>query len=236
MGDMFFPTSDHCFLSRPEWLPIIRDGGRHLVHPADTLESTIAIMDGFFENLARVPAVLKFGYGLREANMAGIPVELAKVAALANLAADNHRQFTEWHNRFDLLQYGPEEVPSEDPNSLYDTVLSFQTPWAGSMYMAYWASMLIIEETLIQCHWHGSESFEESKKENLKSILRSIETVGKGVLGPYRLGYSLRIAYEFASAEVQHWLRGLLDLYSRSYAATNSASYPAPRLDQSGYT
>lgn len=233
MSDMFFPTSDHCFLARPEWRAVVRDGGRRLIHPPDMETTTIGITDRFFDNLADVPAVLKWGYKLREANMLGIPVEPEKVATLMGVAAGHHARFGQWYQEFQTLPVMPAEVPSEDEESLYASVLSFETPWAGSMHMAYWASMLILEETLVQCQW--PVGLEESKRELVKNILRSVEHVGKGTMGPYRLGYSLRIAYEFASAEAQHWVRNRLDSYSRRYAATNKADYPSPRIDQRGY-
>lgn len=233
MSDMFFPTSDGCFLARPEWRAVLRDGGRHLVHGPDVEDRIIDISDRFFDNLADVPAVLRWGYMLREANTSGVVVEPARLVALAGLASNNHSRFSQWYEDFQTLPVIPEEVLSEDPESIYASVLSYKTPWAGSMHMAYWASMLILEETLIQCRW--PVSFEDSQRELVKNILRSVECVGKGTMGPYRLGYSLRIAYEFASADAQVWIRSLLDQYSRKYAATDKATYPTPRIDQRGY-
>lgn len=100
------------------------------------------------------------------------------------------------------------------------------------MFMAYWASMLILQELLLQCQW--PHDFENSQKELVQNILRSVESVGKGPLGPYRLGYSLRIAYELASIDMQLWIRSLLDRFSKTYAATDKATYPDPKNDENG--
>ncbi|CAM1505403.1 Fc.00g110400.m01.CDS01 [Cosmosporella sp. VM-42] len=238
MSDMFYPREDDCFLSRPQWKRVMHDGGRHLIHPPDVPDDTIRMVDGFFDNLADIPEVLKWGYRLREANKAGIPVEPARASALAHLAAENHARFTKWYD--DEFTQGqllvlPTEIPSANPTaSLYATVLDHPQPWTGSMHLAYWASMLILQETLTQCAW--PENFDESQRDFVQNILRSVETVGRGTMGPYRVGYSLRIAYEFASADAQEWIRGLLDGYSKSYAAMDKSLYPTTRLDEEGYT
>ena len=213
----------------------MHDRGRHLIHPSDVPDDTISMVDGFFDNLADIPDVLKWGYQLREANKAGFPVEPTRVSALVHRAAENHARFAKWYDEeFIQLSTLPTEIPSANPAaSLYATVLDHPHPWTGSMHLAYWASMLILQETLKQCAW--PENFDESQHNFVQNILRSVETVGRGTMGPYRVGYSLRIAYEFASADAQEWIRGLLDGYSKSYAAMDKSLYPTPRLDEDGY-
>lgn len=75
MSHLFHPTSDHSFLSRPEWKPIIRDRGRHLIHPPEVLNSTIEVMDDFFERLAELPEVLWWGYPIRQAHLSRMKVD-----------------------------------------------------------------------------------------------------------------------------------------------------------------
>ncbi|KAG8416508.1 hypothetical protein J3458_007091 [Metarhizium acridum] len=98
----------------------------------------------------------------------------------------------------------------------------------------YWACPLILQEALVQCEW--PEEFEQSRGELIRNILRSIETVGAGTMGPYSVGFGIRIAYELASAEVQLWLRRVLDRFTKTYAATDKSTYPAPRTDDGGYS
>ncbi|POR32833.1 Uncharacterized protein TPAR_06966 [Tolypocladium paradoxum] len=231
MCDMFFPTGEACFLSRPEWKPIIRDGGRHLIHPPQLPEHTIHIVDGFFERLAELPAVLGPAHGLRESRTMGTvqQPQPETIAALARRAVECRRLFYAWYEEFKTLSVTPEEVPSKDPNSPFPVVLQHRVAWAGSMHMGYWASILILQEALVQCQW--PEDFGESRSELVQNILRSLESVGAGTMGPYRVGFSVRIAYEFASAEHQDWILGLLDRFKKTYAATDRATYPKPRPD-----
>lgn len=237
MSDMFHPREENCFLSRQEWKSIMCDGGRCLVHAPDTPVETVMIIDGFFQRLVDVPAVLKWGYLVREANNAGIPVDPSQVVILAHLAAANYASFSRWYDEeFNSLPYvqPTEALPADPATSLYPTILEHTNQWAGAMHLAVWASMLILQETMVQCGAPAPGS-DAAKQDLVSKILRSIESVGRGTMGPYRVGYSLRIAYEFASAEAQLWIRTLLDNFTKSYAAVDKTTYPAPREDKDGY-
>ncbi|KAK2600256.1 hypothetical protein QQS21_004974 [Conoideocrella luteorostrata] len=234
MGDMFFPSGDHCFLSRPEWKPVIRDGGRHLLHPPEHRVAMIHVIDEFFERLAEIPSVLAPAYVLRESKTMGTfkqPSDV-KIVALALRAIECRRLFSQWHEKFKNFAPLGVDIPSTDPDSLFDTVLKYQTPWMGSIHIGYWASLLILQEALVQCEW--PEDVAESRSELVYNILRSIETVGAGTMGPYRVGFGIRIAYEFASVKSQLWIRKVLDRFAKTYAATDKKSYPEPRTDNGG--
>ncbi len=56
--------------------------------------------------------------------------------------------------------------------------------------------MGILQECLNVCGYHVN--YTESNKELAGNIFRSVEVVGAGFMGPYRVGYAVRIAYEFA--------------------------------------
>ncbi|KAH7162408.1 C6 zinc finger domain protein [Dactylonectria estremocensis] len=233
MSDMFFPREDNCFLSRQEWKPTMRDDGRRLVHPPDTPREHIIVIDGFFERLADVPAVLKWGYLVREARNAGISVDPSQLVILSHLAAANHASFSKWYDEefTSLPQVQPTEaLPANPETSLYPTVLEYVNQWAGSMHLGVWASMLILQETLVQCGTPlpGSDA---AKQDLVSKILRSVESVSRGTMGPYRVGYSLRVVYEFASAEAQVWIGTLLDTFTKSYASIDRKTYPPVRED-----
>lgn len=236
MCDMFFPLDDQCFLSRPEWKAVIRDGGRHLIHPVEHPFHTIHIIDEFFERLAEMPSILAPTYVLRESKTMGTfkQPDDVKIAALALRSIECRRLFNHWHEKFTSIASLPYEIPSQDPDSPFDFVLQFKASWIGSMYIGYWACLLILQEALIQCEW--PEDVEESRGELVSNILRSIETVGAGTMGPYRVGFGLRIAYEVASAESQQWVRRVLDRFKKTYAATDKGTYPAPRTDDGGFS
>lgn len=62
----------------------------------------------------------------------------------------------------------------------------------------------------------------------LDLIFRSVETVGKGYMGPFRIGYAVRIAYEAADLPTQMYLLGVLARRESHYAAVGTSGYPAP--------
>ncbi|KAL2693812.1 hypothetical protein Neosp_000378 [[Neocosmospora] mangrovei] len=237
MSDMFYPGKDELFLSRPAWHQVMLDRGRHLIHPAEIPDETIRVADAFFTNLVQVSPILKWGYLVREANKAGISVEPSQLSSLAHLAAANHASFTQWYDEFAALPIPQpiEAAPIDPASSLYETVLVYEHPSAGAMHMGYWASMLILQETLAQCGMPVPNS-EASQRDLVQKILRSVESVGQGTMGPYRIGFSIRIAYELASAEEQRWIGTMLDQFSKSYAAVDRKSYPAPKADTDSYS
>ncbi|KAH8128709.1 hypothetical protein FP744_10008414 [Trichoderma asperellum] len=233
MSSLFFPTSSKCFLARPEWRGTLCGDTRRFLNP-DAPEFSMQVTNSFFLCLAEMPEVMWWGYPVREALMAGRQVSPRRMKQVAELVAEKRERFVEWYEDFKKIAVELKEIPSQDPNSPYQMILEHPIGWLGSMHMGYWASMLILQELLVRCQW--PVDYQESQKELVHNILRSIESVGRGTLGPFRLGYSIRIVYEFANAEAQRWIITLLDQFSKRYAATSKDGYPSPRVDEQGYS
>ncbi|KAM0411933.1 hypothetical protein ACHAPD_010156 [Fusarium lateritium] len=208
------------------------DGGRRLIYNPDTPISHIRVGDGFLANLTQLSPVIHWGYLVREANRAGISFESGKVSALAQMALVSHARFVRWYEEFDALDFPHpvETLPTDPATSLFETVLEHQSAAAGSLLMGYWASMLILEETLIECGTPRANAGVSSRY-FVEQILRSIESVAQGAMGPYRVGFAVRIVYEFATGEEQRWIASLLDKFSKGYAAVDKRTYPKPKDD-----
>ncbi|KAF4457512.1 hypothetical protein F53441_562 [Fusarium austroafricanum] len=230
IGDMFYPGKDQFFLSRPAWKQVMFDGGRRLIYADNTPIEHIRVGDGFLANLARLTPILHGGFILREAQKAGITVESNKVSALAHLATVEHARLARWYDDFTSLEFPrPVEVlPTDTVASFFETVLEHRSPVAGSLLMGYWASMLILEQTLIECGIPRANS-ETSVRYFAQQILRSLESVGRGTMGPYRVGFAIRVCYEFANGEEQRWIARVLDQFSKDYAAIDKKTYPKPK-------
>lgn len=234
MSSLFFPKSDKCFLALPEWRRVLTGPARSIYSPAAP-DLTRPVVNSFLLCLADMPEVMWWGYPIREALRAGRQVKPERIRHLAQLTAANHERFAVWYEDFKKLGVMPKEVPSEDRNSPYPIVLEHPVGWLGTMLMGYWASMLILQELLILCRWPVVD-FDDSQPQLVRNILRSVETMGRGIMGPFRLGYSIRIVYEFANAETQRWIIAMLDRFSKRYAATDKGGYPSPRVDAQGYS
>lgn len=155
-----------------------------------------------------------------------MPVDAAHVTLLSQHAEKLRLDFASWFESFEALNFRPTEAPSRDPGSIFETVLSYSNVWAGATYMGYWASMLILQETLNQCQC--PVDYTMSNMEFARNIFRSVESVSVDILGPYRVGYPIRIAYEFADVRTQIWVTSLLATFEKHYAATSSTTYPKP--------
>ncbi|PON29663.1 hypothetical protein TGAM01_v201029 [Trichoderma gamsii] len=234
MSSLFFPTSSKCFLARPEWRGVLCNNELGSIFSPGAPDFSMQVANSFFLCLADMPEVMWWGYPVREALLAGRQVSPRRIKQVAELAAEKRERFTEWYEDFKKIGVELKEAPSQDPNSPYQVILEHPVGWLGSMHMGYWASMLILQELLIRCQW--PVDYQESQKELVHSILRSLESVGRGTMGPFRLGYSIRIVYEFANVEAQRWIITLLDRFSKRYAATDKNNYPSPRVDAQGYS
>ncbi|PMB69625.1 hypothetical protein BM221_004269 [Beauveria bassiana] len=232
MSDLFFPRADTCFLTRPEWRSVMRDRGRHLLQGPEFSDEAIEAVDEFNNRLAEIPAVVKVGYPVMEAAKKGLPIDSVAAATTCRLAAACHARMSEFWSTYKHLFPDPVEAPSKDPQSLYPVILRYEARWAATLRMSHHATMCLLQEFLQQLGW--TQPFATSQKEYAHIILRSVEDISQGPLGPYRIGYAMRIAYELADAEAQEWIRGCLDRFKSTYAATDKQTYPRMRTDNKG--
>lgn len=235
MNDFF--SGQDCFLARRSWQSLLTPPP--LVDHSSTVQPSAlnttgnisptemyAISDHYYLHLARLPGILARGLALREARKHGLAIDAAEVTVLTRRAEKLRSQFAALFARYVALAPGPVEVPSRDPGSIYDTVLSFENPWHGGFFMSFCASLLILQECLAQCRW--GPDYRELSQEYARNIYRSVESVGEGLMGPFRVGYSLRVAYEFADVRTQTWIAFVLARYEKHYASTSPGGYPKP--------
>jgi hypothetical protein len=221
MNSLF--SGEDCFLAEPAWQSVTQDY-RTSRNNIDDNALGVGTLIHYFQLLSRLPSVFHRAYDLREANRRGAQVDKAKVFLLQEAAEQLHTDFMAWYPTLLPTHPAPKEVPTKDPLSIYPTVLEYTGPWVGSVHMGYWASMLILQECLNQCHYHVDYTI--SNQLLALNILRSVETTGSGIMGGYRCGYAVRIADEFVDEETRGWLRMWLDRFEKSYAATSAKSYP----------
>ncbi|KAB5570190.1 hypothetical protein GE09DRAFT_698513 [Coniochaeta sp. 2T2.1] len=221
-------SGQDCFLARRAWQKLLTDHPVIIDNRGDgTLTELYAITDRYGVYLARLPAILHRGYALREARKHGLPIEPTPVTLLVRRAEKLRSEIASLFEGYTALAPAPTEVPSREPGSIYDTVLSYANVWHGSFRMSCWASLLILQAVLDQCRW-PAERYAAANGELARSIYRSVECVGAGLLGPLRVGYPLRIAYEFADLRTQLWIASLLTKFEKRYASTAPNGYPKP--------
>ncbi|ROW12312.1 hypothetical protein VMCG_00464 [Cytospora schulzeri] len=230
---------DDCFLDQPQWQKLSatlslgaigdEEGNEGTLKPSGAVDlSWSGYHDRYYMLLAKVPPVTRIAYDLREDRKHGIAPDPSQVELLAQQAGRLRSEYHAWYDG--AVSSGaitpPVEVLSQDPNSPFITVLKFSNPWIGSVFMGYWATMLILQEALNECQVGQERPHDESNQELARKILQSLEHVGRGIMGPFRVGYALRIAYEFADLPLQMWVESALEGYSQQYAAMSPETYP----------
>lgn len=240
-------SGQDCFLIQPKWQSLssrlsgtaVDDdegtGAREALDIAHVpAPPWVRHQDAYFVLLAKTPLVLSWGYSIREERRHGITPDPSRVKLLAEQAGSLRSEYCAWHEMATsagaITQ--PVEVPSADPTSPFNTVLEFSSPWVGSVVTSYWATMLIIQEALNQCCEDGQEGrYDKDNQELATNILRAIETVGRGIMGPYRISYALRIAYDFVDLPLKFWVLSAAARYSQQYAAMSTETYSRPNAN-----
>lgn len=225
-----------CFLDQLKWrklsttltLDELRESSE-VFKPAGVISAKwVDHHDTYFVLLAQIPDVLRMGYEIREAIRHGLEPDLTHVPQLEQKASRLHAEYLSWFVRADSGDAVklPVEVPSLDPTSPFPTVLQFRNPWEGSIIISFWATLLILQECLNQCQLGKDPPFAQSNQELARNILRSLEHVGEGLMGPYRVSYALRVAYDFVNLPLQRWTLAMISRYNEQYAALSGDVYP----------
>lgn len=148
--------------------------------------------DPYFILLAQLPRVVRAGFKIRETRRTGLEPDVADIAQLRQKATRLRTEYVCWYEG--AVAGGaiilPVEVPSSEATSPFQSVFQHSNPWDGSILMNYWSAMLIIQECLDQCEIVTDRHFADSNRELATDILRSLEYVGHGLMGPYRVGVS----------------------------------------------
>lgn len=218
-------SGQDCFLAERQWHKLLSSSICTPSTDAGIVEKR-ALADRYFLHLARIPGILRHAYPLREARQHSMEIDNHRVTRLMQRTVEIRNDLLTWAEELDVLIPPPVEVPSQDPSSPFPSVFQYENVWHGALYIGYWATMLILQECLIHCHYEGDIAPKNS--ELASNIYRSLETVGKGIMGPYRIGYSMRIAYEFADLPTQLWMKTLLQRHECTYAGLQAESFPPP--------
>ncbi|CAI6096108.1 unnamed protein product [Clonostachys chloroleuca] len=226
-------SGEDCFLVQDKWQDVMTDGsadsGRGMLIDALTARRS-KVADQYFALLAKIPSVLRRAYPLREARKKGLAVDNTTVERLSRYATGLCRDYLAFEKDMRQIVADPIDVPSQDPRSPFATVFWYENPWVGALHIGYWASMLIVQECLLHCNMASLDGirFTDSIPDMASKILRSFENVGGGIMGGYRVGYAMRVVYEFVDLPTQLWITSLLHDYEGTYAGLQVSVFPAP--------
>lgn len=215
--DALFSGKD-CFLAEPEWQSVVQEPWDPLI----TLEQH-KLMEEITNCLSFFPALVKDGVGLQDAAMQG-QVDLSQIASLTNRGLELYYRLKPWYSRWTDCVGAPKDMPSRCADPLFPVVSEYPSYVAATACCSYYACMIMIHELLKVCGYPQDFSTENSAL--VTAICKAIEYNGYGTFGPYRMGFSVRIAMEVADPVVKRWLINWLAHASKTYAVTAPDNYP----------
>lgn len=216
-----------CFLAGEDWKEVAR---------ARNDNSIPERFHGFFEEfisyMALMPELLRDGFELREANKFSKepPKVTPESEALVAKTLDLYKKYRKWGVSLAMLLPFPEEVPSKTSDPVFPVVFKFISHSAATLHCAYWACMIIVQEILMACGCMPEDALDGD--ELVSNICKSVEYNAVGTWGPYRMAFSLRLAYELANPVVRDWIGAWHEKWSTIYAATSPAALPQDPFDQ----
>lgn len=208
-----------CFLDSDEWRHIA------LQRPLDTFTAQ------FYEKTAKLsqcmaacPWLVTKTYSIMAADPSDASTQ-ARVAALTHGALEVYGHLQQWYEDFIAFAPLPEEVLSSEGDELYPIVYHYRNPTTATVFCGHYARTIILNRILVECHHPTGDSREISS--TIDKICKSVEYISKsGILGPYRIGFSVRVAFEVGTVTSKLWIRKSLLRFEKFYKACSPDNYP----------
>jgi hypothetical protein len=217
-----------CFLAAEDWKDVARARNDFSIP-----ERFHGFFEEFFSYMAMMPELLKTGFDVREAYNFGkdpLPAMTIETESLISRTLDLYTKYRKWGDGLRALLPFPEEVPSSTGDPVFPTVFKFISHSAATLYCAWWACMIIVQEILMACGCMPEDALDGDELVN--NICKSVEFNAKGTWGPYRMAFSLRVAWELADPVGRDWINEWHERWSKTYAATSPAALPQVPFDQ----
>ncbi|CAG7992537.1 unnamed protein product [Penicillium salamii] len=215
MHSMF--SGDECFLASEDWHATMRqqfttDLSAELHHSIET----------FFAYLTYTPSLVHRLYELRHAQLTG-PEALHVMSGMLSKALDMQTKLAEWYQQHSRIASPPVETLSSTGDEMFPTVLLYTDVSHATIYCGYYSYMVIIHEILKNCGYPGDHEMMVVFFRD--QICKSVEFNSVGVMGPYRMGFPLRVAFEVADTATRSWIMSCLEQFSKTYAAAQPENY-----------
>ncbi|KAJ5174992.1 uncharacterized protein N7482_000869 [Penicillium canariense] len=215
MHSMF--SGEACFLATQEWHQMMRQ------QCAPGISSDLhQSIEQFFAYFTYAPSLVHRFYHLKEIDIT-TPEALQIISATLEQALDLQSKLAPWYEQFSQIAPPPSETLTSTDDLTYPIVLTYSDMTHASIYCGYYAYMIIIHEVLKTFGYPGPHAamviyFRDQ-------ICRSVEYSSVGVLGPYRLGFPLRVAIEVADPATRSWILARLSQFSKIYAASQPKNF-----------
>lgn len=215
MQSMF--SGEDCFLASEEWHGMMRE--QHMTTMPQGYHDCI---EQFFAHFTHSPKIVHNVYRLRDKDHSA-PETLQQISETLNQVLDMQSKLVVWYETWSEISSSPIEIPSATGDVLFPMILTYKDLLDASVYCGYYAYMVIIHEALRSFGYPGPQ--EAMVTFFRDQICKSIEYAAIGMLGPYRIGFAMRVAIETADPLTRSWLLSHLKEFSKTYAAAKPENY-----------
>ncbi|RHZ52835.1 uncharacterized protein CDV56_105574 [Aspergillus thermomutatus] len=210
-------SGERCFLASERWHAVMRQ--RINSFSSEELEN---LLEEFIELFSLAPSLVHALYEIKAADMTH-PTTWKKLSETLTRTLEMQNKLSLWYNRFSRIAPTPYERLSSTDDAVYPIVLHYSDLNIASLFNSYHAYMAIIHEALRTLGYPGEH--EAMVAFFRDQICKSVEYSGAGLLGPYRMGFPLRVAYEVADIRTKAWIENRLMQMSRNYAAVQPKNF-----------
>lgn len=206
-------SGEECFLASDEWHAVMRQQFDDLI-PCEIQDQ----VEDLFASFTAIPRLIHAMFELRTADPSD-PITQLKISKLIAEALVMRTDLDAWYERYTRLVPPPSEVPSSYGDPLYPTVFHFTSADTASVFAAYYAYMTVVHELLRTCGFGSPGSHDAYVVYFRDQICKSVEYNARGLLGPSRMAFPLRVAYEVGDPTTKTWIERWLQKLSQRYGA-----------------
>lgn len=210
-------SGEECFLASEDWHQTMQ---QH--NTTDMPPELHHCIESFFAYFTYAPSLVHKLYHLKEIDIS-TPAALQIISQALEQALEMQDKLDLWYQRWSEIEPPPSEVPSTTNDPLFPMVLTYRDTIDATIYCSYFSYMVIIHEVLKTFDYPGPHA--ELVVYFRDQICKSIEYNSIGILGPYRMGFSLRVANEVADPTVKSWIIARLEQFSKFYAAAKPENF-----------
>ena len=210
-------AGEDCFLAASEWHEMMQQ--QHMTSLSLEYHNSI---EQFFAYFTHSPKIVHNLYRLRGKDFTA-PETLQELSEALALVLEMQKKLDAWYENWTQISSPPVEVPSSSEDVLFPTVLIYADLLDASVYCGYYAYRIIIHEALRTFGYPGPQG--DIVTHFRDQVCRSIEYAAVGILGPYRIGFAIRVAIETADPITRAWLLSHLQEFSKTYAAAKPENY-----------
>ncbi|KAL2825290.1 hypothetical protein BDW59DRAFT_73765 [Aspergillus cavernicola] len=208
---------EECLLASDDWHCVMR---QHY-NPGLSVKFN-HLLEEFFAYFTLSPGLVHQLYSLKGADFTD-PTTLARVSEMLENALGMQQKLVSWYDKFTNTTHVPHEVLSSKGDTIYPTVLWYSDVNSAIVYCSYYSYMVLIHEILGTCGYPGEHGAMVAYYRD--QICKSVEYTAQGLLGPYRMGLSLRVAYEVSDPITKEWISGCLKNFSEFYATIREENF-----------